>query len=87
MIFYGLEEEVDTMFEKLSTNSDPLLRASAMHCIALAYLGSANHKAILKLLHFAVSDVNDDVRRSAVSSIGKLFFIQSLVDEERLFTF
>jgi 26S proteasome regulatory subunit N2 len=30
-----------------------------MHTIAMAYIGTANNRALLKLLHFAVSDVND----------------------------
>eukprot|EP00121_Abeoforma_whisleri_P011770 Awhi_evm1s10864 len=45
-----------------------------MHTIAMAYIGTGDKKAILKLLHFAVSDVNDDVRRAAVSSLGFLLF-------------
>ena len=49
---------------------DPLLRYGGMYAIALAYCGTANNKVIRKLLHIAVSDVNDDVRRSAVLSLG-----------------
>lgn len=45
-----------------------------MYTIALAYAGSGNNKAIRKLLHIAVSDVNDDVRRAAVTSLGLLLF-------------
>ena len=40
----------------------------------MAYAGTANNKAIRRLLHFAVSDVNDDVRRAAVTSLGFLLF-------------
>ena len=36
-----------------------------MYTIAMAYAGTGNNKAIRKLLHVAVSDVNDDVRRAA----------------------
>ena len=38
-----------------------------MYTIAMAYAGTGNNKAIRKLLHVAVSDVNDDVRRAAVT--------------------
>ena len=38
-----------------------------MYTIAMAYCGTGNNKAIRKLLHVAVSDVNDDVRRAAVT--------------------
>ena len=41
-----------------------------MYTIGLAYVGSSNHNALKKLLHFAVSDVSDDVRRAAVTNIG-----------------
>lgn len=36
----------------------------------MAYSGTGNNKAIRKLLHVAVSDVNDDVRRASVTAIG-----------------
>ena len=41
-----------------------------MYTIGLGYVGSSNHNALKKLLHFAVSDVSDDVRRAAVTNIG-----------------
>lgn len=40
----------------------------------MAYAGTGNNKAIRRLLHVAVSDVNDDVRRAAVISLGFLLF-------------
>lgn len=40
----------------------------------MAYAGTGNNKAIRRLLHVAVSDVNDDVRRAAVTSLGFLLF-------------
>jgi len=42
--------------------------------IALAYCGTGSNKAVRKLLHVAVSDVNDDVRRIAVMSLGFILF-------------
>ena len=53
---------------------DPILRWSGMYTLAMAYCGTANNAAIRKLLHVAVSDVNDDVRRAAVTSLGFLLF-------------
>ena len=47
-----------------------------MYTIAMAYCGTGNNKAIRKLLHVAVSDVNDDVRRAAVMGLGFLLFKQ-----------
>jgi 26S proteasome regulatory subunit N2 len=41
-----------------------------MYAIAMAYCGTADNESIRKLLHVAVSDVSDDVRRAAVTSLG-----------------
>ena len=45
-------------------------RYGGMFVIGMAYRGTANNAAIQKLLHFAVSDVSDDVRRAAVLCLG-----------------
>ena len=45
-----------------------------MFTIAMAYCGSGENRAIKRLLHIAVSDVDNDVRRSAVTSIGFVMF-------------
>ncbi len=50
------------------------MRRCAMYSIAMAYCGSGNNEAIRKLLHVAVSDVNDDVRRAAVEALGFILF-------------
>ena len=42
--------------------------------MALAYAGTANNVAVRKLLHIAVSDTSDDVRRAAVTSLAFLLF-------------
>ena len=41
-----------------------------MYAIAMAYCGTGDNGAVRKLLHVAVSDVNDDVRRAAVTCLG-----------------
>ncbi|RWR87211.1 26S proteasome non-ATPase regulatory subunit 1 A-like protein [Cinnamomum micranthum f. kanehirae] len=69
---YGREEEADTLIEQLTRDQDPILRYGGMYAIALAYRGTANNKAIRQLLHFAVSDVSDDVRRTATPRIVSL---------------
>lgn len=50
------------------------MRYGGMYTIALAYAGTSNNKAIRKLLHVAVSDVSDDVRRAAVTALGFVMF-------------
>ncbi|KAL5713332.1 26S proteasome non-ATPase regulatory subunit 1 A [Ranunculus cassubicifolius] len=67
---YGREEEADTLIEQMTRDQDPILRYGGMYALAMAYRGTANNKAIRQLLHFAVSDVSDDVRRTAVVSLG-----------------
>uniref|UniRef100_A0ACD5ZQY5 Uncharacterized protein n=1 Tax=Avena sativa TaxID=4498 RepID=A0ACD5ZQY5_AVESA len=71
---YGREEEADTLIEQMTRDQDPILRYGGMYALALAYRGTANNKAIHQLLHFAVSDVNDDVRRTAVLALGFVLY-------------
>lgn len=70
LIMYGREEEAETLIEQMSRDQDPILRYGGMFVIGMAYRGTANNAAIQKLLHFAVSDVSDDVRRAAVLCLG-----------------
>jgi 26S proteasome regulatory subunit N2 len=70
VINYGREEEAETMIESMTRDQDPIIRYGGMFTIGLAYRGSGNNGAIQKLLHFAVSDVSDDVRRAAVMCLG-----------------
>ena len=49
-----------------------LCRYGGIFTIGMAYRGTANNAAIQKLLHFAVSDVSNDVRRAAVLNLGFL---------------
>ncbi|KAL0904752.1 hypothetical protein M5K25_026900 [Dendrobium thyrsiflorum] len=71
---YGREEDADTLIEQLTRDQDPILRYGGMYALALAYRGTANNKAIHQLLHFAVSDVSDDVRRTAVLALGFVLY-------------
>lgn len=71
---YGIEEEADELIDALTADKDPILRYGGMYAIGLAYAGTSNNAAIRKLLHVAVSDVSDDVRRAAVTALGFLLF-------------
>ncbi|CAI5943849.1 unnamed protein product [Closterium sp. NIES-64] len=70
LVVYGREEEADILIQQMTTDADPILRYGGMYAIAMAYRGTANNGAIRQLLHFAVSDVSDDVRRAAVLCLG-----------------
>merc|ERR1712130_581201 len=76
LVMYGRLEEADPLIESLTRDKDAILRRSGMYTIAMAYCGTGNNSAIRKLLHVAVSDVNDDVRRAAVTGLGFLLFKQ-----------
>ncbi len=76
MMVYGKEESADGIIEQLIRDRDPIMRYGAMYAIAMAYCGTADNSAVRKLLHIAVSDVNDDVRRAAVSCLGMVMFRQ-----------
>ncbi|KAL8162880.1 hypothetical protein V2J09_014369 [Rumex salicifolius] len=71
---YGREEEADTLIEQMTRDQDPIIRYGGMYALALAYRGTSNNKAIRQLLHFAVSDVSDDVRRTAVLGLGFVLY-------------
>ncbi|KAF9951015.1 proteasome regulatory particle base subunit, partial [Modicella reniformis] len=74
LVMYGKEDAADTLIEKLAGDKDPIMRYGCMYTIAMAYCGTGNNKAIRRLLHVAVSDVNDDVRRAAVTALGFILF-------------
>lgn len=74
LIMFGRQEGADVMIEGLLNDPDPTLRYGGILTVAMAYCGTGSNKAIRKLLHYAVSDVNDDVRRIAVMSLGFILF-------------
>lgn len=74
MMVYGKEEGADALIEQLSRDRDPIVRYGAMYAVAMAYCGTSDNGAVRRLLHVAVSDVNDDVRRAAVTCLGFVMF-------------
>ena len=74
LIMYGRQEGADELINGLLSEADPTLRYGGIMTIALAYAGTGSNKAVRRLLHVAVSDVSDDVRRIAVLSLGFILF-------------
>ena len=74
LVMFGTLDDADVLIETLCSDKDPLLRRSGIYTIAMAYCGTGNNKAIRRLLHVAVSDVDDDVRRAAVMCLGFILF-------------
>ena len=74
LIMYARQEAADELISGLLEDADPALRYGGIMTVALAYCGSGSNKAVRRLLHVAVSDVSDDVRRAAVMSLGFVLF-------------
>lgn len=70
LVSYGRQETADGLISSMLDSEEALLRYGGAFTIALAYAGTGNNKAVKKLLHIAVSDSNDDVRRAAVIALG-----------------
>jgi 26S proteasome regulatory subunit N2 len=69
-IMYGKEEAADVLFDQMVGDKDAIIRYGAMYLLGMAYVGTENKTAIRKLLHYGVSDVDNDVRRGAVTNLG-----------------
>jgi len=76
LIMYGRQEEADVMIEQLCLDKDAVLRYGGAYAVGLAYCGTASPRAIRRLLHMAVSDVSDDVRRASLAALGFVLFRQ-----------
>lgn len=72
LVNYGQEDKALPIIEKFFANEHAILRYGGAFTIALAYAGTGNNNAIKKLLHYAVSDPSDDVRRASVIGLGFL---------------
>ena len=75
-VCFGLESEADVLTSTLVRHKDAVMRYGGMFALAMAYAGTGNNGAIRQLLHVAVSDVSNDVRRAAVMCLGFLLFRQ-----------
>ncbi|CAE6513659.1 unnamed protein product [Rhizoctonia solani] len=73
-LYYGRQESADAVIEHALKEKDPLLRYGGVYTLALAYAGTGDSRAVRKLLHVAVSDTSDEVRRAAVTALAFLLF-------------
>lgn len=70
LLEYGREDLALHTIDTLIGHQNAILRYGGAFTIALAYAGTGNKDAIRKLLHIAVSDLLDDVRRALVMALG-----------------
>ncbi|KAI0004235.1 26S proteasome regulatory complex non-ATPase subcomplex Rpn2/Psmd1 subunit [Russula compacta] len=73
-LYFGRQDQADEIAKELLAEKDPILRYGGVYTLALAYAGTPNNDAVRRLLHTAVSDTSDDVRRAAVTSLAFLLF-------------
>ena len=66
----GRGSEVEGLIGEMCEDRDAVLRYGGQYALGLAYVGTGDTGALKRLLHTAVSDVSDDVRRAAVTNIG-----------------
>lgn len=70
LLNFGKEYQADKYVDELMSKENAILRYGGVFTIALAYAGTGDNKAIKQLLHYAVSDPSDDVRRASVMCLG-----------------
>ncbi|PVU85716.1 hypothetical protein BB560_006832 [Smittium megazygosporum] len=73
LVVFGIRDDAEPLINNLCQDEDPILRYAGVLATATAYCASGCNSAIERLLHFAVSDVSDDVRRSSVIGLGFVF--------------
>ncbi|OMJ10946.1 26S proteasome non-ATPase regulatory subunit 1-like protein [Smittium culicis] len=69
---FGIRDDAEILIKELCNDEDPILRYAGALAITSAYCASGTNSAIKRLLHMAVSDVSDDVRRTSVIGLGFL---------------
>jgi 26S proteasome regulatory subunit N2 len=74
LIMFGQENLAEPVIEQLCRDRDAIIRYGGTFAISLAYAGTANNSAVKRLLHMAVSDVSNDVRRAAVMCLGIVLY-------------
>lgn len=74
LLMYAKEDSADALIEQMVRSKDSIMRYGAMFAIGCAYAGTNNNSAVKRLLHYAVSDVSDDVKRAALMNLGFLLF-------------
>lgn len=67
---YGRQEKADPVISKLLNQENSILRYGGAFAVAMAYAGTGRNSAIKTLLHCAVSDPSDNVRRASVLGLG-----------------
>lgn len=73
LICYEAREKANFLIEVMKNHTDFHLRYGACYIIALSYIATNDNTATRFLLDMAVSDVSNDVRRAATTSIGFIF--------------
>lgn len=70
MVSFRREEKASEWIAQMIRSNEALIRYGACYTMALAYCGTASDTCLRQLLHQAVSDPSEDVRRAAIISIA-----------------
>ena len=69
VIFYNFQERAQYAIDALLSDKNETIYGGC-YTVGMAYAATGSPKAISLLLHLAVSDVSNDVRRASVTNIG-----------------
>ncbi len=70
LLLYNRRQEAEESVAVLIDSTQALLREGGAQALGMAYAGSADLNVAGRLLHLAVADTSDDVRRAAVTAIA-----------------
>ena len=87
LIYKNNKEVAEHLFEKLYINKNSTIRSGAINIGALAFTGSCNLRITDKFLQVISSDLDDDVKKTSIISLGFLFFSKFFLLEKIILQF
>nr|UXY87913.1 26S proteasome regulatory subunit [Cryptomonas curvata] len=74
-LIYKNNKEVAThLFEKLFIHQNPIIRSGVISIYTIAFTGSCNLKITERILESISNDLDDNVKKTSIISLGFLFF-------------
>lgn len=74
LINYGAKDKAEGRIDEMLNDKDGVIRFGGVWTVAMAYAGTSDNRAVSRLLHAAVSESDDNVRRAAVIALGFVMF-------------
>jgi hypothetical protein len=73
LIYKNNKEIAEHLFEKLFVHQNPIIRSGAINIYTIAFTGTCNMKITEKILEFISKDLDDNVKKISIMSLGFLF--------------